>query len=254
MNLLRHTTLASVLFSFLLSSPALTFEAEAARSSTHGEFSTIPNVDQTSAVEWARDRFEAAGLVLPDVHVSFDPTGAACEGAHGRFHANRERRIVLCINEVDTAGLSLMRRRTALHELAHAWDSAHLDVASRETLMKHLGVDVWWDRENTRAWQARGAERLAESFVHALLDQPRRPVMVRLSCHALVSAFQRATSVDPPGPNIPWCLERGGEPGGGERHVRKRETAPGVNRGPSHYLCREGEIRTLDLLLPKQAP
>ena len=49
------------------------------------------------------------------------------------------------------------------------------------------------------------AERLAEAFVYALLDQPRRVLKVSLDCSALIRAFHTATGADPLGPGLPPC-------------------------------------------------
>ena len=76
-------------------------------------------------------------------------------------------------------------------------------VEDREGIAPMLGVDDW--NEDHDDWEDRGVERFAETFVFALLDQPRRVLKVDLDCRSLLGAFRTATGADPLGPGVPTC-------------------------------------------------
>jgi hypothetical protein len=160
---------------------------------------------QQELVDWAKGRFAEAGLELPELTVRFDPTKDLCGQHGGRYqHApDGERIVTICAWEGDSFGADLERRRTLLHEFGHAWDFANLSADDREALGELLGVEEWNDHGDV--WEDRGVERFAETFVYALLDQPRRQLKVDLECDELIGAFHTATSTAPLGPGVPYC-------------------------------------------------
>lgn len=164
-----------------------------------------PSADEQALVDWAVDRFAQAGLDLPELAVSFDPTRKGCDNAEGLYRSEPGTMpvVVVCAPDADTFAAKLRARRTLLHEFAHAWDLAYLSDRDREELALILGVGSWYAED--AAWDQRGAERLAEAFVYALLDQPRRVLKVSLDCSALIRAFHTATGADPLGPGLPPC-------------------------------------------------
>lgn len=196
---------------------SLTSPAEAGAKSGLSEPPARPDPDPESvltaeearAVEWARSRFEQAGLELPPrIEVAFDPTREACGWSEGRYVGNGRdvNEVTICAPSSDTAAADLQRRRTLLHEFAHAWDRRNLDEADRQRLLDVLRVDVWLDEGHEHDWEDRGVERLAEVFVHGLLDQPRRPVKIPMECAEMAEAFEAAAGVEPLGPGLPWCM------------------------------------------------
>lgn len=162
--------------------------------------------EEQALVDWATDRFTRAGLELPDLTVRFDPTRGLCNNAEGLYHQepNGDREVTICTREGDTFARQLERRRTLLHEFGHAWDFANLSAEDRHELAQILGADAWNDHDD--AWADRGVERFAETFVFALLDQPRRQLKVSLGCTDLLDAFGAATGVEPLGPGLPPCV------------------------------------------------
>lgn len=161
--------------------------------------------DQQALVDWAKDRFALAGLELPELTVRFDPNRHLCRNNDGLYQhtTNGERVVTICAPGFDTSAAQLQRRRTLLHEFGHAWDFANMSSEDHDELGRILGADAWNDHEDK--WADRGVERFAETFVFALLDQPRRQLKVGIECSELLSAFSTATGAGPLGPGLPPC-------------------------------------------------
>lgn len=161
--------------------------------------------EQQALVDWAIGRFALAGLELPELTVRFDPSRQLCGGAEGLYRRSpTEGRVVtVCAPDFDTFAAQLQARRTLLHELGHAWDFANLSDEDRLEVGRILGAEQWLAYE--AAWEDRGVERFAETFVFALLDQPRRVLEVSLECTILLEAFGTATGAEPLGPGLPSC-------------------------------------------------
>jgi hypothetical protein len=161
--------------------------------------------DEEAVVDWAMDRFAQAGLELPELTVRFDPSGELCRYNEGLYHhaPNGERFVTICTRDYDTSASELWRRRTLLHELGHAWDFANMSAEDHDELGQILGADAWDDDDDR--WADRGIERFAEMFVFALLDQPRRQLLVGLDCFDVLSALRTATGAEPLGPGLPYC-------------------------------------------------
>jgi len=161
--------------------------------------------DEQAVVDWAMGRFAQAGLELPELTVRFDPSGELCRYNEGLYHhaPNGERFVTICTGEYDTFASQLWRRRTLLHELGHAWDFANMSAEDHDELGPILGADAWDDDDDR--WADRGIERFAEMFVFALLDQPRRQLLVGLDCADVLSALRTATGAEPLGPGLPYC-------------------------------------------------
>lgn len=143
-------------------------------------------------IDWAAGRFEQIGLELPQVEIVIDADHERCDGAHGRFLGNDERsQIILCLEHTESFGAELHRRRTLVHELAHAWDHHRITDSERVRLVQVLGVDTWYGTD--AEWDHRGAERFAETLVWGLYDQRRRPVLIDVSCADLHRDFVSLT-------------------------------------------------------------
>jgi hypothetical protein len=155
-------------------------------------------------IEWAIGRFDEVGLEVPGVRIVVDPADELCAGVHGRFVAgDRDPKIVLCLEHRESYEAVLYRRRTMMHELAHAWDHATLTEQDRLALQPLLGVDTWYG--GTHQWEDRGAERLAETLVWGFYDQLRRPVLIDVGCGELHRDFVAITGHRALGPTASVC-------------------------------------------------
>lgn len=162
---------------------------------------------QQQLVDWATGRFTLAGLELPEMEIRFDPSRGSCGGADGLYrHAPDEgATVTICTRDGDSFMAELETRRTLLHEFGHAWDFANLTAGERDQLGSVLGTAAWWSKDVP--WGERGAERFAETFVFALLDQPLRALKVDLGCTVMLEAFRTATGAEPQGPGLPRCAQ-----------------------------------------------
>lgn len=150
--------------------------------------------EQRELVDWVRTQFGRVGLVLPDVEIAFHAGTEACRGGHGRFRGPL-RRVDICTPATGPSSKESFRRRTIVHEMAHAWDHDKLVDSERASLLDVLGADVWHDDDIP--WGDRGAERFAEAVVWATYEQLRRPTLVRMPCARLHAAFVAATERAP---------------------------------------------------------
>lgn len=150
-------------------------------------------------VEWAHARFELVDLDLPPVDISFHENTEPCDGSDGIYRNEGDRpRVRVCIPDRGTFASDLERQRTLVHELAHAWEQANLDDASRQGLLETLDADGWYAPDS--AWDERGAERFAETIVWGLYDQLRRPTLIDVPCRELHADFRTITGHTAPGP------------------------------------------------------
>jgi hypothetical protein len=135
-------------------------------------------------VEWAQGQFRAAGLNLPVVEISFSTDADDCDGEQGVYRRRGgTHSVTVCVPDLQGAAIEHRRRRTLLHELAHAWDHATLTDVDRELLLPDLEATDWYDPD--AAWDQRGVERLAETLTWGLLDQKRRPLKIDTDCAAI---------------------------------------------------------------------
>lgn len=158
-------------------------------------------------LEWAVERFSLVGLTLPPVDVSFHDRTEPCGGHRGRFQGDRtRRRVAVCVPDSGTSASRLQRRRTLIHELAHAWDHANLDPRRRADLLPVLDATGWYAPE--AEWEERGVERFAETLVWGLYDQLRRPTLIDVPCRELHTDFLAITGFAAPGPVEQTCQLR----------------------------------------------
>lgn len=160
--------------------------------------------DERELVRWAVGRFDQIGFELPDVRVSFHEDSAPCGGHAGRYVMSDGLALIsICVPDLDTFAFDLLRRRTLVHELAHAWDAANLDDAARAELLPVVDSAAWSAPESD--WHRRGSERFAETIVWGLYDQLRRPVDIDVPCAELHADFVRITGSHALGPIEPVC-------------------------------------------------
>ena len=121
----------------------------------------VPTVVSLSAaeqelVDFARSRFELAGIELPEVTIEFDDKGA-CEG-YGGLYLPSQRIVRIC----------RASKSTMVHELAHAWIETVFDDDDRSAFLELRGLERW---TGGRRWDERGAEHAAEIITWGLMDE-----------------------------------------------------------------------------------
>ncbi len=150
-------------------------------------------------VGWARNRFALVGLELPPVQVAFHDDTKPCDGNNGLYRKSGSgAEVRICIPDVPTAAFDLLRRRTLVHELAHAWEQASLDDTQRRRLLPILDAESWYAPGSD--WDRRGAERFAETIVWGLYDQLRRPTLIDVPCAEIHADFAAITGFGALGP------------------------------------------------------
>lgn len=137
----------------------------------------------------AAARFDAAGLHLPPVEVSFHEGTEPCRGHLGLF---RPGEVLICTDHDFIYE----------HELAHAWIHANDDPGRQAEFMAFRNHDNWLDP--SRPWNERGGEDAAFIIQHGLLDQPLPP-QLNGELRARLTAFEILTGrqsprIDPLGP------------------------------------------------------
>ncbi|MFC2153321.1 hypothetical protein ACFLQ7_01650 [Actinomycetota bacterium] len=153
---------------------------------------------QIALVAWALGQYRDSGLPLPPVtHVTFPPTASCLRGVFGMaYHGDESGHIDLCAPETLFVGdgLPLATRRTVLHELGHLWTVGHVDEATRQAFLDHLGLPAWSGVE----WGSSGSEAAAEILVWGLMDDPIDVRVPGTSCAERYTAFEILTGAPPP--------------------------------------------------------
>lgn len=157
-----------------------------------------PGPEEMAMVEWALDRFELAGLELPDLRVEFKTAGCRSRGLYNR----NTQTIEICDG----------RKMTLLHELAHAWD--HFATFDRDGFLALRELEFYFGPAGTAAAD-QGVEHIAEIVAWGLMDentavpgpaypsqpvaeyQPRLPGLPNSGIDPLHEAFVFLTQVDP---------------------------------------------------------
>lgn len=132
---------------------------------THVSVSVAPVVhvrgadpQQRSTLDEALTRFRLAGLELPELDVRFSEDAADCLGHDGLFDSSRSPwRVTIC------SGAEFV----PTHELAHAWETAHLDDADRDHYREVRGFETW--SGNHVAWVERAMEDAAFTIQQNLM-------------------------------------------------------------------------------------
>lgn len=122
------------------------------------------NPQQVVAATRAISRFRDAGLPLPPLDIAFHEHRSGCRGHQGVF------RMVDGLGEIEICGTT---RQLLLHELAHAWEAAHMSDQTRDAVMTYWNVDNWNDHDQSAG--ARGAEKVANAIAFALDNPPTDP-------------------------------------------------------------------------------
>ena len=131
----RHGITATILGLSLLGTPAIASD------------DMVPVVFADEAVlqelgTWAIERFQAAGLELPEVEIHIHLTSEGCGGRAGSFNPTLGR-VDVCEAEPTVV----------LHELGHVWAKAHLTDGKRQAYVAAGGFESWSD---AGYWDDRG--------------------------------------------------------------------------------------------------
>jgi hypothetical protein len=123
--------------------------------------------EQRAVVAWAVERYEAAGMRLPQVEIRFHADPVAC-GANSGYYAGG--RLDVCVTEI-----SPYARNVVLHELAHAWCDRNLMASTIDRFLRLRGLRTWNDPRV--AWGLRGTEQAAEIIAWAVGRLPIDPLV-----------------------------------------------------------------------------
>ena len=125
------------------------------------------NPFESTTLEWALGRYDAAGIDLPPFTVKFAESDD-CGGSMARaIQGDPMPRVIICTKL--TTSKELVLKRTMLHEIAHIWAADALDQAIRASFLTLRGLDTWGSRDVP--WHARGSEQAAEVMTWALMDR-----------------------------------------------------------------------------------
>ncbi|HEY7400541.1 MAG TPA: hypothetical protein VH989_06560 [Actinomycetota bacterium] len=176
----------------LLGGPRSTFDAAAAAPAVRVGPIILFQADsrvQLDLIRWAVDRYEDAGLRLPQSVLVFHDDEADCRSRRGYFTTGR---VDLCTGTRDDAQV----RDTLLHELAHAWTVANLTVAERAAFMQLRGLSSW-DSEDA-IWPQRGFEQVAEVISWTLGERILSAEIPDHEPEAMLAAYEVLTGMTPP--------------------------------------------------------
>lgn len=164
-------------------------------------------------LRWSFDRFEQARLPAPDVSsIAFDPLDERCSRLRGHADWTTGTTVILvCFDSASLSGSSGAavpalsdasvvgspgRAQPLLHEVSHAWLVGHVDDATMQAFMRHVGVEAWNDSADD--WSHRGVEWAAETLVWGLLGRANtRPSLGSPPCHELAEGFRLLTGAEP---------------------------------------------------------
>lgn len=130
---------------------------------------TLAYPEDGAVLEWATSTFEDAGLAVPTFTVEFHTTPEPCKGYMGLHSRNPEGTVIrVCATHERTVLRDGWRRRTLIHEMAHAWVDQNVAPETAAAFMRHRGVVTWSDP--SVAWELQGAEHAAEVVMAAIQD------------------------------------------------------------------------------------
>jgi hypothetical protein len=160
-------------------------------------------------ITWAFDQFRAHGMGATEVRrVTFhDNQVDRCEGVTGLILGDA---VTLCFDSTaacldgDCTTWQAWARKTALHELAHAWMDQHLTPGTIERFQAATSMPTWSGAEHP--WGDRGVELAAETIAWAMMDEPVQvnPKLGLHSCDELARYYEILTG-GPPEPTPPGC-------------------------------------------------
>ncbi len=121
------------------------------------EIAEVPfTTEQQELIDFAYARYARAGLVLPDVSISFSHDDSHCFG-YGGVYLPEEMSVRICRPS----------KTTMIHELAHAWVETVLAESDRQAFLDLRDLETWRGGDE---WAQRGAEQAAEIITWGLMD------------------------------------------------------------------------------------
>jgi hypothetical protein len=139
--------------------------------------------------EWAVGLFQDADLALPDFIAEFHTTPDPCKGYMGlHVRTNVSTTIHICATDDNEMLRDGWRRRTLLHEMAHAWTDQYVSEEAIAEFMARRGVSEW--SSEAVPWADRGAEHAAEAVMASLQDELLPHILMKdKSEEAMQAAF-----------------------------------------------------------------
>lgn len=154
-------------------------------------------------IAWLIDRFAEAGLARPRVRsVTVTMTDDRC-GHDVIGHASRGGDVTICVTPYHITG-NFVEDELMLHEFAHVWIDEHLDDATRDRFMAHVGAVAWTGSDIP--WHQRGVELAANAIMYGLMDEADEFVIMDPSydhtdvCHDRTVNFRLLTGHEPIAP------------------------------------------------------
>ena len=188
MDITRHTLGFVFVVTLLVLAPAGASE----RPSAAGSRLVGGTPQEHLLVEWALERYEAAGLELPPLEIRFHRDPAGCVGNSGLYHSGG---LDVCSAD-DTLAYS---RKVVLHELAHAWSEGHLTAGDREEFLNIRDLRSWNSGEVP--WGLRGNEQAAEIITWGLGEGEIAPMLPSpVDAEKLASLYEGLTGHAPINP------------------------------------------------------
>jgi hypothetical protein len=158
---------------------------------------------------WAQARLSAAGLEVPEMDIEFHDDAEPCEGNMGTMRTADDGSPVLrvCADHDKPDVRRSWRRRTLVHELAHAWEARTLEDATRRAFLELRGLTEWNDR--SMPWSQRGIEHAAEIITWGIGDpQWRFDARPQSSCAEMAAGYELLTGTTAPRLSLePSCDE-----------------------------------------------
>lgn len=163
---------------------------------------------QVEFARWMMDRFERAGLGVPEVRAIRFPPSPQCAGRGGLAVESDERysglhTVVVCASEdqvdhdASSSSWAPSVVASGLHELSHIWMLDHLDDETRSAFLDRVGLTVW--RGSEAVWRERGVEHAAFTIAWGLAgtEDAQYPILPPPECEELTGRFELLTGNTP---------------------------------------------------------
>ena len=147
----------------LPASPASVVEPEKSvmETAAPGPSPSMGTERQQELLEWALNRYQSAGLRLPELEFRLHSDREPCGGNQGFLTRDTTPWLIaLCTDE----------RFVFLHELGHAWAAFSLTETDKSVYTQRQGLESWNNAHT--AWADRGSEDAANTLAWGLLDEP----------------------------------------------------------------------------------
>lgn len=185
-------TITVAIMTLVLGAPALPSTA-----ATQPPAPVFASEQDAVAYEWVQDLFATAGFEQPPVGIEFSENEDACGGARGRtwFDDTETTTIGVCATHANPEIQKQWRRRTLLHEVAHAWIDENVSPEDLTAFTELRGLEEWSSR--TVKWEERATEHAAEIFMWGTQGGDYK-VDFRLdgtSCSELAAGYELLTGI-----------------------------------------------------------